>query len=508
MANKKLTEAPAVTSPTTDMMIYVVQGGVTKRATVAQLLSLSSGGGSPGSAPTNSSPPAISGISAVGETLTLSNGTWANSPTSYSRQWLRNGTPISGATGATYVLVEADKGTTITGSVTATNASGSSSPSVSSGVGPVEASFYQGLVATRGLTPRTFEGSLKQSMTRMTHRATDDISQLKLAYVGWYASGGEFNAGADATWRASIEYPEGVFTQVLFSGSASGTCPNGGQLISDNCSVSIPEGATFWTRSWQSNSAGIIYRTIGGTGTGSATNQTMVIGATTPDLTMGGAVSGASSITAGPAAIIGMTNKSSIVILADSRGAGSGATVTDTVSGEDGAVRPSLNDIGYIDYSVPGITMAQFLTAAAPKRIALASTAGFSHILAGGGINDIAGAVTGADLVTRMQTVKANWGGKPIVVTTLEPYTTGTFTDLAGQTINSTNPERVNFNTTLRGDVSAWAHGVLEVAAVNESTVEPGKWIPNRTSDGVHDNDAGYAALTAAGVYTSASFTR
>ena len=40
-------------------------------------------------APGNTSPPAVSGTPKVGSTLTVSNGTWTNSPTSYDYQWQR-----------------------------------------------------------------------------------------------------------------------------------------------------------------------------------------------------------------------------------------------------------------------------------------------------------------------------------------------------------------------------------------------------------------------------------
>lgn len=79
-----------------------------------------------GGPPTNTSLPVISGTAQFGQQLSaISNGSWTGEPTSFARQWRRNGSNISGATLASYVLVEADVGTTITLAVTATNASGS-----------------------------------------------------------------------------------------------------------------------------------------------------------------------------------------------------------------------------------------------------------------------------------------------------------------------------------------------------------------------------------------------
>ena len=77
--------------------------------------------------PANSVAPVASGSLTVGATLSCTTGTWSNSPTSYAYTWLRGGTPISGATSATYVTVSADGGTSVGCAVAATNASGNSS---------------------------------------------------------------------------------------------------------------------------------------------------------------------------------------------------------------------------------------------------------------------------------------------------------------------------------------------------------------------------------------------
>ncbi len=76
-------------------------------------------------APVNTGLPVLSGILKQGNTLSATTGTWTNAPTGFAYQWNRAGSAISGATTATYLLVSADVGTTITCSVTATNAGGS-----------------------------------------------------------------------------------------------------------------------------------------------------------------------------------------------------------------------------------------------------------------------------------------------------------------------------------------------------------------------------------------------
>jgi hypothetical protein len=100
---------------------------------LAALLAGSSAQAVRNAAPVNTGPPTISGTPAVGQTLTASDGTWSNAPTSFAYQWLRcNGggnscADVANGTQKTYTLVGADAGKTIRVRVTATNADGSTS---------------------------------------------------------------------------------------------------------------------------------------------------------------------------------------------------------------------------------------------------------------------------------------------------------------------------------------------------------------------------------------------
>ena len=91
--------------------------------------------------PTNSVKPAVSGSAQVGEELTVSNGTWSPTPTSFSRLWQRCDSDggdcrnIAGATGRTYGVRSADAGHRLRALVTARTASGvSTTASSASGV--------------------------------------------------------------------------------------------------------------------------------------------------------------------------------------------------------------------------------------------------------------------------------------------------------------------------------------------------------------------------------------
>jgi hypothetical protein len=75
-------------------------------------------------APANLSLPVVTGVGAVGKTLTCEHGDWSSEPTGYAYQWTRAGQPIAGATAQTYVLTEADGATIVSCTVRATNSVG------------------------------------------------------------------------------------------------------------------------------------------------------------------------------------------------------------------------------------------------------------------------------------------------------------------------------------------------------------------------------------------------
>ena len=65
-------------------------------------------------------PPAVSGPGKIGETLTVSDPEWNVEGVENSYAWLRDGSPIDGATARSYQLVPADLGRAITAKVTGT----------------------------------------------------------------------------------------------------------------------------------------------------------------------------------------------------------------------------------------------------------------------------------------------------------------------------------------------------------------------------------------------------
>jgi hypothetical protein len=133
-------------------------------AVVAGLVFSAGGQAASAAAPVNTAPPTISGTPTVGQTLTASNGTWSNSPTSFAYQWLRcngggnNCASVANGTQQTYTLVGADAGNTMRVRVTATNADGSASAQSdkTATVAPVTSS-----AAPKNTSPPTISGTPK-----------------------------------------------------------------------------------------------------------------------------------------------------------------------------------------------------------------------------------------------------------------------------------------------------------------------------------------------------------
>jgi hypothetical protein len=131
-------QSPTYTTSSADI-------GWTLRATVAATNSVGKSGSISSSVtapiepppPTMVSPPTITGEARQGETLDETHGTWTNSPTSFSYQWMRcdiSGnacSAIAAATGPTHTLSAADVGNTLRVQETASNGGGSSSPTTS-----------------------------------------------------------------------------------------------------------------------------------------------------------------------------------------------------------------------------------------------------------------------------------------------------------------------------------------------------------------------------------------
>lgn len=144
--------------------------------------------------PNNTVAPVVSGTPSIGQTLSTTNGTWANTPTSYAYQWLRGGSTISGATNSTYTLVTADTNLLITCRVTATNSGGSEAAN-GNDVYAYDADFYAVITfaTAQGYTlPTTAQ---LQKFSQMVKELKDNSMWTIMDRFWWMANNGSSDFG-------------------------------------------------------------------------------------------------------------------------------------------------------------------------------------------------------------------------------------------------------------------------------------------------------------------------
>jgi hypothetical protein len=104
--------------------------------------------------PVNITLPAITGVFAIGQVVTCSQGTWANAPTGFGYQWLSGGVDV-GADLNTYTIAVTDACRMIGCDVTATNSGGSAEVGATGGGSVPPLPIYpEPLYFSRGSTRR------------------------------------------------------------------------------------------------------------------------------------------------------------------------------------------------------------------------------------------------------------------------------------------------------------------------------------------------------------------
>jgi hypothetical protein len=119
--------------------------------------------------PSSTGIPTIVGTPNAGDTLTCVPGSYTNNPTAFDYQWSRDGTPIAGATNATYTVATSDEGLTLTCTVRAVNAGGLGPAATSAGV-LVPVPFVFRCPAATGTLSGQKLGLVKLGMTRAQAR--------------------------------------------------------------------------------------------------------------------------------------------------------------------------------------------------------------------------------------------------------------------------------------------------------------------------------------------------
>lgn len=355
-------------------------------------------------------------------------------------------------------------------------------------------------VATRCLVPNSATNA-DRLQSRTGHIAREALSTFKIGYLGWLVpdseSVGTFGSELAATAygaisiKAAIEYPAGVYTQVLFSGSPTLNMSGTGvylTYLSDDITVSIPANATFAVRTFASGSNVLHYMNGGSSGapirddTNFSDACSIVNDGSLTDNTMGGAYGTDSPRKKfGPSLILANTSAKAAFILGDSRSLGYKDTA-DT-SGDLGNIARSVGQsVGYTTLAVGGM-------AALDRTSGYAGTASllqyFTHAFNELGYNDINQSRTSAQIIADQTTIRG--------------YLTG-----SGRKVGQLSIER---GSTVGNAVNANNAGGAtnqDFYCDTDSIVMPGGsplsggW----DVDNVHESQLGYVAIKTAGVVT------
>lgn len=225
------------------------------------------------STPTNTVAPAISGTKSVGSSLSVSNGTWDYSPSSFGYQWSRSATAsgtytnIEGAILSSYTLTTDDVGKFIRATVTATNTSGSVA-ATSTESGPILATCTPTSVSSGGSTILTFT-----SITDCAWSIPSGVTAVDVLAVGGGGGGGSDggSGGGGGELRNATNYSVSSISALILDVGSGGS---GGNWIG-------PVVATAGTSSFVKNPSGTTLLEAKGGGAGQGwTVQTTVSGGT------------------------------------------------------------------------------------------------------------------------------------------------------------------------------------------------------------------------------------
>jgi hypothetical protein len=146
----------------------------------------------------NVAPPVVTGTAQVGERVRTSSGDWTPAGLTFTYRWLRDGSPIAGATSASYKVRLEDLGTTLSAEVTATDATDQTGTATSDPTG----------VVRRGVLEVVDRPSIS-GVTRYDHRLTADpgtwAPKVKDFRFRWLRSGEAIPGATKATYLLAPE---------------------------------------------------------------------------------------------------------------------------------------------------------------------------------------------------------------------------------------------------------------------------------------------------------------
>lgn len=213
--------------------------------------------------------PVISGSASVGQNLTSTTGTWFNTPTSYSYQWLANSTSITGATSNVFTLTSTQAGANITCNVTAFNAAGNGT-ATSNSVGPVTNTYTISYLLVGGGGGGSNGGNYGGGGGAGQHNPNTGDLAIGVTYTITVGGGGASGSGANGS-NTTISGGGTTFTGI---GGGSGSGQNGGRSGNNFTGGSGPVFAGGGGAGSSANGNGAGERVGGNGGAGTASSIT------------------------------------------------------------------------------------------------------------------------------------------------------------------------------------------------------------------------------------------
>ncbi|MBX5021214.1 fibronectin type III domain-containing protein [Rhizobium lentis] len=345
-----------------------------------------------------------------------------------------------------------------------------------------------------------------------------DITDLQCVDSAWYISDGTLQpaAASSRTIKRYIEYPDGVFHQVLWSGAASKLIDTGSfksDIVLSSVTglpLVIPAGAKFAERTVNLTSSVTNFPLI----EMPANNSTLGLedGNSLTDQGNSGTIAADAVTTSfGSVAIVGKIGKGqtgtpakSYILVGNSIMFGQGDVSSVGAKGGSGWGARLLDATGmpYLKMAKKGQSAQQFAGGTASVT-ALLSLLSYSDVICEHGVNDLRLGRTAAQILADQQTIYGLFGSANIFQTTITPRTdstSGNYTSVADQTpkTDGNMADLTPLNTAIRA-IPANVDNVLEVAdaamSARNSNVWSGPFPP--VLDGTHPTSAKAAAMAA-----------
>lgn len=340
--------------------------------------------------------------------------------------------------------------------------------------------------------------------TRRYFFARANITQLKIILPNYFVTdtGVETGTGATTTVNgALIEYPPGTCTTVLFGGSATTTIANNSQATSDFVTVSIPAGAKFFVSTSQTNSSATpIAQGDNSTAIPADTANGDALNLSGGSITCGAITDIGHGVTGpDPVAVIANSNVRAFALIGDSRTFGLRDSYVNS-SGDLGELARSIGpNFAYANFGISGSGSAAWLTPAnTVNRTALLQY--FTDEIIDYGINDV-GAIPPSTIVSNEQAITALQAMTHYYLTTTSPHTSSTdnWVTTANQTVTIST---VPLNTAQRAATGFTS--IFDIASTTDSSFNSNLWVvspsPPYTTDGLHEDSAGYLLIQSSGV--------